>query len=43
MIAWGDSPADVDLNVVDPNGARVTKTSPGCIASNGSNTAGIGL
>jgi tRNA (guanosine-2'-O-)-methyltransferase len=25
MIAWGDSPADVDLAVVDPNGARITK------------------
>jgi tRNA (guanosine-2'-O-)-methyltransferase len=25
MIAWGDSPADVDLTVVDPNSARVTK------------------
>lgn len=25
MIAWGDSPADVDLGVVDPNGARITK------------------
>ena len=25
MIAWGDSPADVDLIVTDPNGARVTK------------------
>ncbi len=25
MIAWGDSPADVDLSVVDPNAARVTK------------------
>jgi tRNA (guanosine-2'-O-)-methyltransferase len=27
MIAWGDSPADVDLTVVDPSGARVHKTS----------------
>jgi tRNA (guanosine-2'-O-)-methyltransferase len=27
MIAWGDSPADVDLSVTDPNGARVTKDS----------------
>jgi len=26
MIAWGDSPADVDLSVMDPNGARVTKS-----------------
>lgn len=26
MIAWGDSPADVDLSVLDPNGARVTKS-----------------
>jgi len=25
MIAWGDSPADVDLVVVDPNGSRVHK------------------
>jgi tRNA (guanosine-2'-O-)-methyltransferase len=25
MIAWGDSPADVDLSVLDPNGARVSK------------------
>jgi tRNA (guanosine-2'-O-)-methyltransferase len=25
MIAWGDSPADVDLIVTDPNGARVHK------------------
>lgn len=25
MISWGDSPADVDLAVVDPNGARVHK------------------
>jgi hypothetical protein len=24
-IAWGDSPADVDLSVTDPNAARVTK------------------
>lgn len=24
-IAWGDSPADVDLSVVDPQSARVTK------------------
>jgi tRNA (guanosine-2'-O-)-methyltransferase len=27
MVAWGDSPADVDLTVVDPNAARVTKAS----------------
>lgn len=27
MIAWGDSPADVDLTVLDPNGSRVTKAS----------------
>ncbi|MBX3210987.1 MAG: hypothetical protein KF850_03055 [Labilithrix sp.] len=26
-IAWGDSPADVDLTVMDPKGARVTKGS----------------
>jgi tRNA (guanosine-2'-O-)-methyltransferase len=26
MIAWGDSPADVDLLVTDPGGARVSKT-----------------
>lgn len=25
MIAWGDSPADVDLSVLDPNGARASK------------------
>jgi len=25
MVAWGDSPADVDLTVVDPNATRVTK------------------
>ena len=24
IIAWGDSPADVDLGVIDPNGARIT-------------------
>src|SRR5262245_51967781 len=28
MVAWGDSPADVDLNVVDPNNVRVTKKEP---------------
>jgi hypothetical protein len=28
MVAWGDSPADVDLSVVDPNGARITKGTP---------------
>lgn len=27
MIAWGDSPADVDLSVVDPHSDRVTKAS----------------
>ncbi len=27
MIAWGDSPADVDLSVTDPLGARLTKAS----------------
>ncbi len=26
MIAWGDSPADVDLSVTDPSGARITKS-----------------
>lgn len=26
IIAWGDSPADVDLSVTDPTGARITKT-----------------
>ena len=26
MIAWGDSPADVDLSVVDPNAVRVSKS-----------------
>ena len=25
MIAWGDSPADVDLSVVDPNGSKTHK------------------
>lgn len=25
MIAWGDSPADVDISVVDPNGGKVHK------------------
>src|SRR5262245_22726951 len=25
MVAWGDSPADVDLTVVDPSSARVSK------------------
>ena len=25
MVAWGDSPADIDLTVMDPNAARVTK------------------
>ena len=25
MVAWGDSPADIDLTVVDPNGAKVHK------------------
>lgn len=32
MIAWGDSPADVDISVLDPNAARVsregTRTTP---------------
>ena len=28
MIAWGDSPADVDLIVTDPSGARVARGSP---------------
>jgi hypothetical protein len=27
MIAWGDSPADVDLAVIDPGGTRVNKGS----------------
>src|SRR5262245_5841739 len=26
MIAWGDSPANVDLSVMDPNAARVSKS-----------------
>jgi hypothetical protein len=26
MIAWGDSPADIDLSVVDPNGSKVHKS-----------------
>lgn len=26
VIAWGDSPADVDLTVTDPNAAKVTKS-----------------
>lgn len=25
MIAWGDSPADLDITVIDPNGSRVHK------------------
>ena len=25
MVAWGDSPADIDITVVDPNGAKVHK------------------
>lgn len=25
MVAWGDSPANIDLIVSDPNGARITK------------------
>src|SRR5205823_13286960 len=25
MVAWGDSPADVDIAVTDPNAARVTR------------------
>src|SRR5579862_3460895 len=29
MIAWGDSPADVDLVVIDPTGAKINKTSRG--------------
>jgi hypothetical protein len=28
VVAWGDSPADIDLSVVDPNGARITKATP---------------
>jgi tRNA (guanosine-2'-O-)-methyltransferase len=35
-VAWGDSPADVDLAVVDPNGARVHK-------GNRSTTSGLQL
>jgi len=27
MIAWGDSPADVDITVQDPSGSRVSKNS----------------
>ncbi len=26
MVAWGDSPADIDLSVLDPNGKRVQKS-----------------
>ncbi|MBX3188097.1 MAG: hypothetical protein KF819_13830 [Labilithrix sp.] len=26
MIAWGDSPADVDITVIDPNGSKVHKS-----------------
>lgn len=26
MVAWGDSPANVDLSVMDPNAARITKS-----------------
>jgi tRNA (guanosine-2'-O-)-methyltransferase len=29
MIAWGDSPADVDIVVIDPTGAKVNRTSRG--------------
>jgi len=36
MIAWGDSPADVDIAVIDPNGSRVH-------ASNRSTTSGLQL
>lgn len=28
MIAWGDSPADVDIVVIDPSGAKVNKSNP---------------
>jgi len=28
IAAWGDSPADVDLVVVDPNGSKITRSSP---------------
>ncbi len=36
MIAWGDSPADVDIVVTDPNGAKVHK-------SNKSTSSGLQL
>lgn len=36
MIAWGDSPADVDIVVTDPNGSKVTR-------SNRSTTSGLQL
>jgi len=35
-VAWGDSPADVDITVTDPNGAKVHK-------SNRSTTSGLQL
>lgn len=28
MVAWGDSPADIDLVVIDPSSARVAKGTP---------------
>jgi tRNA (guanosine-2'-O-)-methyltransferase len=36
MVAWGDSPADIDIAVTDPNGARVHK-------SNRSSASGLQL
>src|SRR5690349_4186153 len=36
MIAWGDSPADVDITVLDPNGSKVHK-------GNRSSAAGLQL
>ena len=36
MVAWGDSPADIDIVVTDPNGSKVHK-------SNRSTTAGLRL
>ena len=36
MVAWGDSPADIDITVVDPNGSKVHK-------SNLSTTSGLRL
>ena len=36
MVAWGDSPADIDITVIDPNGSKVHK-------SNRSTSSGLQL